>query len=194
MKEVNKSKVELLNQILVAMILVLSTLYLVHFINIGRVDRIFSTLAIYFVIFVPKMLEKTKYKLSPNYKFMYIIFIFLAHFLNCIVNLYKSVWWYDLFAHFISGVVTFLLATYILEKSNEAPFKSMLTYFIYLIGFVCFVAVAWEITELSCDLLFSTNLQHNLDTGVIDTMEDIIVALTGGLMTFSVWKKTISIK
>lgn len=45
------------------------------------------------------------------------------------------------------------------------------------------IALSWEVIEYVGDLLFNMNSQHNLETGVHDTMQDIIAALTGGIIT-----------
>ena len=44
-------------------------------------------------------------------------------------------------------------------------------------------ACIWEIFEFSIDNLFNMNLQHNIDTGVIDTMKDIIACTTGAFIS-----------
>ena len=49
------------------------------------------------------------------------------------------------------------------------------------IVFVCFVALIWELCEFGADCLLNMDLQHNLDTGVVDTMEDMMAAFLGGI-------------
>ena len=72
---------------------------------------------------------------------------------------------------------------YILEKITNSKINNKLNKFIYLIGFVSMIALSWEIVEYIGDLLFDMNSQHNLETGVHDTMQDIIAAMIGGLIT-----------
>ena len=46
----------------------------------------------------------------------------------------------------------------------------------------------WEIGEYVVDLIIGTNLQHNLDTGVVDTMQDLICGtIVGGGFAFYIW-------
>lgn len=176
--------ITIINNILNIIMMVTSLILTIYFININKYDRIFTCLAIYLVIYLPRLLENTKYKLNYNYKLVYTVFVFLAHFLGSIINLYQYIWWFDLFAHFISGILTLVVGKFILEEIEKTKITSKLIHFIYLIGFVAFVAVIWEIIEYSGDVIFNMNLQHNLETGVVDTMEDMIIAMTGGLLSY----------
>ena len=183
-------KYNILNNILNIIMMIMSIVLLIYFINIKMYDRIFSCLSIYVVLFFPKLLDKTKFSLNEKYKLIYTLFVFLAHFLGSIVNLYYYVWWYDLFMHFLSGVLSVVVGIYILDKVDSKSIKNKFIYFIYLIGFVSFVALTWEMIEYLGDIFFNMNLQHSIETGVKDTMHDIIIALLGGFITcFIVNKK-----
>ena len=46
---------------------------------------------------------------------IYVVFIILAQFLGSVVNLYNTFWWYDLFTHFLSGILTAVLSLVILN-------------------------------------------------------------------------------
>jgi len=49
----------------------------------------------------------------------------------------------------------------------------------------CFViacGTVWEIIEFTSDRLFGTDMQRWLETGVVDTMKDIIEDVLGGLI------------
>ena len=50
---------------------------------------------------------------------------------------------------------------------------------IFAVAIALSSACIWEIFEFSIDSLFSMNLQHNIDTGVVDTMQDIIACTLG---------------
>ena len=54
--------------------------------------------------------------------------------------------------------------------------------FIFCVFFAAGAACIWEIAEFSIDQLTASNLQHNLDTGVVDTMEDMICGTVGGII------------
>ena len=58
-------------------------------------------------------------------------------------------------------------------------------------GIVALIAVAWELFEYFMDTYVGMNLQHTLDTGVTDTMQDMLVALLGGfLSSIFIWKRS----
>ena len=142
-------------------------------------SRLITFVAIFPVLLVPFLLNKTKFKLNEFEICMYYLFIFLAEFLGCVVNLYNIISWYDLFVHFLSGIFTFVLGFILLKRLNGYNSNKIIN-IIFCLGVVAIVALFWEIFEFSMDNLIGSNLQHNLDTGVNDTMEDLIVATLGG--------------
>ena len=54
---------------------------------------------------------------------------------------------------------------------------------LFIFGIVFISAGLWEIIEYSVDLITASNLQHNKDTGVVDTMEDMIACFVGGILS-----------
>jgi uncharacterized membrane protein YjdF len=158
---------------------------IIAFINIrnGDYSRVFSYISILIVVLIPLILRKTRFKLSEENKLVLNSFIFIADFLGCIANLYNKIWWFDLMAHYLSGVFTFMTAIFILKRLNKYDARNILFNLLFIFGIVFLCAGLWEIAEFSCDYLLNTNLQHNLETGVYDTMEDIIVAFLGGVTT-----------
>ena len=71
---------------------------------------------------------------------------------------------------------------------NEANFvsnkcRNKLLKILFCLGIVALIAITWEVFEFSIDSFAHTNLQHNQDTGVIDTMQDMIVATLGGIIS-----------
>jgi uncharacterized membrane protein YjdF len=153
------------------------------FINIsnGHYSRIFSYISILIVVLIPLLLKNTRFKLEEKDKLILNIFIFIADFLGCIVNLYNKIWWFDIFAHYLSGIFTFMAALFILKRLNKYNPKDILFNLLFIFGIVFLCAGLWEIGEFTSDYFLKTNLQHNLDTGVYDTMEDILVAFFGGI-------------
>lgn len=144
-------------------------------------SRLLTFLALIPILAMPLLLSFTKFKLNSKEIFLYYIFIFLADFLGCVVNLYNNISWYDLFVHFLSGIFTFILAYIILDKLNLVTNSKFLN-IIFCLGFVAIIAICWEIFEYIVDNLLNVDLQHNLTTGVNDTMGDMIVALSGGII------------
>ncbi len=49
-------------------------------------------------------------------------------------------------------------------------------------GIAAIIAIGWEIVEFVLDLILHNDPQHVLDTGVNDTMMDMIVCMVGALL------------
>lgn len=135
------------------------------------------------IIFLPQIVNKLfHFKINDSLKNMYVLFIFLAHFLGSIVNLYHKVYWYDSFTHFLSGIVISFLATYLLVMFKKYDKKSIVFNILFILGISFIVAGIWEMFEFICDKLFNKDAQNVLTTGVDDTMKDMIVAALGTLL------------
>lgn len=171
---------KLLNKILLIIMNIGTIIVAVIEFSNNNYSRVMTFVAIYPLLLLPFIINKTKFKLSEQEVFLYYLFILLADFIGCVCNLYNTVSWYDIFVHFLSGIFTFVLATIIfrlISKDNNKLLKIL-----FSLGMVALIAIMWEVFEFSVDSLIHTNLQHNQDTGVIDTMQDMIVAMLGGLV------------
>ena len=144
--------------------------------------RIITFMIIYPMLLFPLILQKTKFKLDNSKIFLYYVFIFLADFLGCVVNLYNTISWFDSFVHFLSGIFTFILGLIIYEKISIKRENKLLKV-VFCLGIVAIIIVLWEIIEYTGDNLIGSNLQHVIDTGIKDTMTDMIVALLGGIIS-----------
>ena len=51
-----------------------------------------------------------------------------------------------------------------------------------IIMFVLMIASLWEFLEYTTDIFLKMDVQHNIDTGVNDTMEDMLVAFIGSVI------------
>lgn len=145
-------------------------------------SRILTYLAVIPVLGMPLLLKKTKYKLNDKEMFCYYLFVFMADFLGCVVNLYNIIWWYDIVIHFCSGIFTFLIGLFLLDKFNikENNIKFRL---LFCFCIVITVAGLWELFEFLSDVILGMDLQHNIDTGVNDTMTDMLAAFGGGMIS-----------
>ena len=113
---------------------------------------------------------------------IYIIFIFVAHFLGSIVNLYNKIYWYDNFIHFLSGFVISFFALELLIRLKKYDLKKIFFNAIFIIGISCIIASFWEYFEFISDNIFGKDAQNVLTTGVADTMMDMILATLGNLL------------
>ena len=120
-----------------------------------------------------------KVKINDYINFIYIAFIFAAHFLGVIVDLYTKIYWFDKFTHFLSGIVTSFAALYILAKNKNT--KTIFNV-LFIVSFSMLIACGWEIFEYIASLLFNVDPQKVALTGVSDTMGDILVTLLGSII------------
>lgn len=167
-----------------AIMMVVTVIMTIYFIINKMYNRLLSCIILYSLIFLPNFLNKTNYRLNSKIKFIYIVYIFLAQFLGSIINLYKAIWWYDLLIHFLSGFLLIILCL----NLAKIKFQNKLNQFIYYIGFVSFITVIWEVFEFIFDILLKSNMQH-IETGVFDTMEDMILSLIGGILGYILFVK-----
>ena len=172
---------KIINRILVVMMMLGTGVIVYLDISSGIYGRIIVYLSILLVILIPWILNKTKFKLNEKQELIFLIFMFIADFFGGIVNLYKYTSWFDVFAHYSFGLVGFLMAIFILIKLGEYDSNKTFFNLLFIFGIIGMCASLWEIAEFSVDCFAGTNLQYNLETGVRDTMEDIIVAFLGGL-------------
>ena len=119
-----------------------------------------------------------KVKISDGLSFVYIVFIFMAHYLGVIEKFYNQVEFYDKLVHTLSGVLSAYIAYMFLKnRSNDT-----LLNIIFIISFTFLCAGMWEIFEFTCNILVGGDAQRVAETGVDDTMLDIIVAFIGSLV------------
>ena len=107
----------------------------------------------------------------------------MADFLGCVVNLFAKISWFDTFSHYLAGVFFFLVGLKLLKMFKQYNSKNIIFNLLFIFGIVFISAGLWEIIEYSVDLITASNLQHNKDTGVVDTMEDMIACFVGGILS-----------
>lgn len=138
------------------------------------------------VILIPKifnyLFRKTKIKIEERLEFAYIIFLIIAFLLGSIMGFYSKIYWYDSFAHLLSGVFTAYVSTVVLTWLNRYNKKDIMFNIIFMILFTLSVAVLWECCEFTIDNILGTDTQKVLNTGVNDTMKDMICALCGSVL------------
>lgn len=179
---------KIINYILIFIMLLFDFFYLINCFKFSNYDRIHIYLTLPIVLLIPLFLEKIiKKELNNNLKLFYYIFIFLADFLGCVVNLYGKISWFDTFIHYLSGIFTAYLGILLM---GIFQFKqTFLSRIIYVLGFTCLVAVIWEFFEYSMDSFFGMTLQHADTTGVNDTMVDLISAFLGSITFLIFYRK-----
>lgn len=172
-----------LNNILIYLISLISFFFAIKDINNGVYTKLMLCLSILIVLLIPKIVRKVfKVNISYTLEFVYVIFIFFAQFLGSIINLYDKVWWYDLFVHFLSVVLSSLLSFFVLYRFKIHNKKNKIFNFIFMIIFFVAVAALWEFVEFTAFIIFKTDMQNHLTTGVFDTMQDMLIGTLGALI------------
>lgn len=178
---------KIFNHTLILIMIITSLIYLANNIIIGAYSRILPCITIILVLLVPKILAKINFQLTENEETLYYIFIFIAHFLGAVVNFYDKIWFFDLVSHTLSGIISFVFGLKILQLNNK-EIKLNVFNIIFLLSFCFLISGGWEIIEFLGDKLFKSNFQH-AETGVVDTMEDMISALIGYTTSLCIYFK-----
>ena len=141
---------------------------------------ILKDLSIVITISLTYILSKVfKIHINEYFSFIYIIFIFMAHYLGVIERFYGEFAYYDKIVHTLSGILA-SYAAYLFLKAKGI--KDTLLNIIFIISFTFLCAGMWEIFEFVCNIFFGGDAQKVVETGVDDTMLDIIVAFIGSLI------------
>lgn len=171
------------NKLFISILLLLNTGYLLQMILSGHYGRILVTLSLYFTVWVPVIARTIlKIKIPERMELAYLIFLFLAQFLGSIVNLYASIYWFDSFVHFVSGILTAVFAIAVLSWFKKYDHKSIAFNIFFMIAFSMMIASFWEFFEFTTDRISGGDTQKVLETGVVDTMKDMIVACLGAIL------------
>lgn len=170
---------------ILCLVAIISSLYIVVTKD-NEIGLILKDLSIVITITIPYILEKIfKIKIDNKIKFVYIFFIFLAHFIGVILEVYNKIYCYDKIVHFLSGVLTSYLSLLILSVFNKD--KNKLFNSIYMIIFTLAIAALWEMFEYTANIVFGGDAQKVILTGVNDTMQDIIVAFMGSILVSTLY-------
>lgn len=178
-------KADKLNQILSVVFRVFLVLAVVTAFFLHNWFNFFMSLLTLFLTYLPSIFQK-KFKVyyPSEFETMILIFIFGALYLGEVRGFYNKFWWWDVALHTSSGIITGFFAfslVYVLNK--ELKSVNLSPFFIALFSF-CFalaIGAAWEIFEFGFDNTFSANMQRR-ETGVFDTMEDLIVDSIGAFL------------
>ena len=144
---------------------------------------VFLSLLALFITYIPAILRKSfKIILPLELDFLLALFVLSTLYLGDIQSFYTYFWWWDIFLHGLSGVLTgffgfllvFVLNSEVHKKISLSPFFVALFSF----TFAQAIGVVWEIFEFFLDYFFQTGMQD----GLLDTMSDLIVNALGALI------------
>ena len=97
-------------------------------------------------------------------------FMFVVNLASNKFYLYYSLWYFDIFMHFLGGAWVGLFFVYVLGRQNQAlPSAPRILLYVLVVGLL------WEFFEL-----FSHNYIGRDSFDILDTFSDVIFDLAGG--------------
>ena len=150
-------------------------------------ENVFLTAVVILLTLVPAFLTR-RYRVvvPPEFQLVAATFVFLSLFLGSAMDFYYRFWWWDIVLHtasgFLLGIIGFV-ALFVLNQTDQVR-PAMKPRFICFFGvtFAVTLGVAWEIFEFVADRIRPEfNMQSN-ETGVRDTMVDLIVDTIGAVV------------
>ena len=147
------------------------------------ISKILTTTSILPIIMVPYLLDKIfHYQMKEGTQLIYYLFILISLVLGSILGLYHTISWFDLLAHFLTGIISSVAA--LKKKKKVGLFKKERMGFIYffMLLFGLSVSCCWEFFEFFSDQIFNGDTQCVKLTGVSDTMEDMLIAFLGSIL------------
>lgn len=114
-------------------------------------------------------------------RLIYLIFlIFLLNYLAMHFYWYSSIWYLDMFMHFLGGFWLGLIVIYFVSFKNETKYIFSLLFIVLSIG------LGWEVFEILVSR-FITESPFNL----LDTISDLFFDIAGGAFSILYFSKRI---
>jgi len=155
----------------------------------GNWEMCLSAIATIGLVFLPMVFRKIKIVIPPLLELMCILFLFASVTLAKMFDFYTLIPCWDLILHFFSGPLMTAIGISLLGLWHFGDKGTSLLppLFIALFGFFFSMTAAglWEFYEFSFDTFAGTQMQKFevrngiVDTGLLDTMTDMIVAAIG---------------
>lgn len=177
------TKLKKINVVIIIISLIINTIFLTLTLLGKYNSNILVCLSLYLILFIPTIINKLfRINISDSIELIFLTFIFVAQLLGSIVHFYGLIFWFDSFTHFVSGILSAILSLQLLVLFNKYDKKDKFFNMLFCIAFTLMVATCWELFEFSADRIFGHNAQKVLETGVADTMKDMICALLGSML------------
>lgn len=129
-------------------------------------------------VYLLRLITKTKSPYPYNTDIL-ISTIIVSDMLGNALGFYGSIEWWDDFMHLINNC----LITFIVLFNFRKKLKPLLL-FLFTIGLVSWLQIAWEIAEY---ITFVTTNSQEMTFAYRDTIGDIVFGQSGALLTCSVW-------
>jgi hypothetical protein len=163
------------------------TVGLVIFIIRRDWENVFLTLLVIGLIVAPAFLmRKWRVHVPAEFQLIAMAFVFLSLFLGSARDFYYLFWWWDIVLHtgsgFLLGIVGWIVL-YLLLQSNRLPRGvSPALVSVFGVTFAVTLGVLWEIIEFAIDSLWPNVNMMSVETGIADTMQDLIVDFIGAVI------------
>ena len=169
----------------IVMVYLLTALYIVaHHLGQGnRLMALFGPVSLLFLL-IPSLAQRLfRQRLGFVFQVFVLVFCYCAFSLGVGLRWYEASGVYDKVMHGISGVLFFGVGFYVYAACCQgAPYRLTERWVLqmtYAFFFSLAVAVLWEVYEFMGFVLIGHDAQHHLQTGVFDTMLDMIACLLG---------------
>lgn len=171
---------------LTATVQVLLGVGLVFFLIRRDWENVFLTVLVILLTLVPTFVwRRYRVIVPPEFQFVSALFVFLSLFLGSAADLYYRYWWWDVVLHtgsgFLLGIIGFL-AVFLLNQTDRIP-RGIKPFFlcVFAVTFAVSLGVVWEIFEFLVDRALPGMNMQSRETGVADTMQDLIVDMLGAI-------------
>jgi len=150
-------------------------------------ENVFLTSVVILITLVPAFLTRRYRIVIPlEFELVAVAFVFLSLFLGSALDFYYHFWWWDIVLHaasgYLLGIIGFV-ALFVLNQTDQIR-PAMKPRFICFFGvtFAVTLGVAWEIFEFLADTIRPEWNMQTRETGVRDTMLDLIVDTAGAVV------------
>ncbi len=143
-----------------------------------------SSLLVLLITFLPAIIERNyKVYLPSAFTLSVNIFVYASIFLGDVQSFYDKFWWWDGVLHTVSGIILgfagFLLVYILNQEARVKLDMSVGLMALFAFTFAITLGVFWEFFEFFMDSVFGFNM---LESGLVDTMSDLIVDSLGALV------------
>ena len=150
-------------------------------------ENVFLTVVVIGLTLLPAFVGR-RYRIvfPPEFQFIAALFVVLTLFLGSAADFYYRFWWWDMVLHtgsgFLLGIIGFL-AVFLLNHTDRIP-KGITPFFLcfFAVTFAVSLGVVWEIFEYAVDCISPATNMQSRETGVVDTMQDLIVDTLGAIV------------
>jgi len=150
-------------------------------------ENVFLSLVVMALTLLPAFVwRRYRLYLPPEFQLISAAFVFLSLYLGSARDFYYRFWWWDIVLHtssgFLLGIVGFI-ALYLLNRTDRLPPEVSPAFRCFFgVTFSVFLGVLWEIFEFVADEIHPAWNMQTRESGVADTMYDLIVDTFGAVI------------